>query len=434
MNFQRFLALRVAKSGKQSFTRLIILIATVAVALSLTVMLVTTSMMSGFKKEITGKVFGFWGHIHITDSKVNRSLFESLPIDKDLPFLKEIKNVSSVEYEGPMKVLGVTIPNTEVTKSTKGGFKHVQSFAILPGIIQTKKQIEGILLKGVGADFNWEFLQKNLKEGAVFTPGEKTENRPVLISRQTADRLEVGVGDKFIVHFIIKGQSVPRRFSISGIYKTGLEEYDKQFALVDIEDVQQLLGWESNQVAGFEVEVEHLEDLNILADYLYFNLLPNTLYAETIREKFPAIFEWLALQDLNEIVILVLMLIVAVINMVTALLILILERTNMIGILKSLGETNWGIRKVFLYYAAYIMAMGLFWGNLIGLGICFLQKTFGFIKLSEADYYLNVAPINFDWLTILLLNLGTMFLTLLFLIIPTYLVTRISPVKAIRFK
>ncbi|MCB0661990.1 MAG: ABC transporter permease [Saprospiraceae bacterium] len=434
MNFQRFLALRVAKSGKQSFTRLIIVIATAAVALSLTVMLVTTSMMSGFKKEITGKVFGFWGHIHITDAKVNRSLFETQPIDKDQPFLKELEHTASVSYDGPMEILGVTIPNTDVEKSTLGGFSHVQSFAILPGIIQTKKQIEGILLKGVGEDFNWDFLKKNLKEGEIFQPGEKTEERPILISRQTADRLEIGVGDRFIIHFIIDGEAVPRRFTISGIYKTGLEEYDKQFALVDIADIQQILGWTENQVAGFEVEVDYREDLNVLADYLYFNILPNTLYAETIREKFPAIFEWLALQDLNEVVILVLMLIVAIINMITALLILILERTNMIGILKSLGETNWGIRKVFLYYAGYIMAMGLFWGNLIGLGICFLQKTFGFIKLSEADYYLNVAPIHFDWGTILLLNLGTMFITLLFLIIPTYLVTRISPVKAIRFK
>ncbi|MEZ5059404.1 MAG: FtsX-like permease family protein [Saprospiraceae bacterium] len=434
MNFQRFLALRVAKSGKQSFTRLIIIIATVAVALSLTVMLATTAMMSGFKKEITGKVFGFWGHIHITDAKVNRSLFESLPINKNQDFLKELDDVKAVSYAKPFELFGYVFPDTEVQGETNGGFKHVQSFAILPGIIQTKSQIEGILLKGVGDDFDWEFLKENLKEGEIFEPGKDTEDRPILISRQTAQRLEVGVGDRFIVHFVKNGEQIPRRFTISGIYKTGLEEYDKQFALVDIADVQAVLGWEPDQVAGFEVLVDDLDDLDVLADYLYFNILPNTLYAETIREKFPAIFEWLALQDLNEVVILVLMLIVAIINMVTALLILILERTNMIGVLKSLGETNWGIRKIFLYYAGYIMILGLFWGNLIGLGFCFLQKQFGFIKLSEADYYLSVAPIHFDWSSILLLNIGTMVLTLIFLIIPTYLVTRISPVKAIRFK
>ncbi|MEZ4950913.1 MAG: ABC transporter permease [Saprospiraceae bacterium] len=347
MNFQRFLALRVAKSGKQSFTRLIIIIATVAVALSLTVMLATTAMMSGFKKEITGKVFGFWGHIHITDAKVNRSLFESLPINKNQDFLKELDDVKAVSYAKPFELFGYVFPDTEVQGETNGGFKHVQSFAILPGIIQTKSQIEGILLKGVGDDFDWEFLKENLKEGEIFEPGKDTEDRPILISRQTAQRLEVGVGDRFIVHFVKNGEQIPRRFTISGIYKTGLEEYDKQFALVDIADVQAVLGWEPDQVAGFEVLVDDLDDLDVLADYLYFNILPNTLYAETIREKFPAIFEWLALQDLNEVVILVLMLIVAIINMVTALLILILERTNMIGVLKSLGETNWGIGKYF---------------------------------------------------------------------------------------
>ena len=221
---------------------------------------------------------------------------------------------------------------------------------------------------------------------------------------------------------------------VSGIYKTGLEEYDQKFALVDIRKIQQLLDWEEDQVSGFEVFIDNIDDLDPLADYIYFEQLPNNLYAETIRAKLPEIFEWLDLQDINETVILALMIIVAIINMVTALMILILERTNMIGTLKAIGSTNWSIRKIFLYYAAYIIIIGLFWGNLLGIGLCIMQEKFELIRLSEANYYLSVAPVDLQLWPILMLNLGTLLVTLIFLILPSYLVTSISPVKAIRFK
>jgi len=229
-------------------------------------------------------------------------------------------------------------------------------------------------------------------------------------------------------------EQLERRFTVEGIYRTGLEEYDRQFALVDIRKIQQVLGWKENQVSGFEVFVDNIDDLDAFTNYIYFEEITNDLYAESIKEKMRAIFEWLDLQDVNEWVILGLMLVVAIINMVTALLILILERTNMIGTLKSLGAANWSIRWVFLYYAGYIILVGLFWGNLIGLGLCWLQATFGFITLDEANYYLAVAPIKINWWSVLLLNGGTLVVTLLFLIVPSYLVSRIDPVKAIRFK
>ena len=197
-----------------------------------------------------------------------------------------------------------------------------------------------------------------------------------------------------------------------------------------------MLDWTESEVAGFEVFIDNIDDLDAYTEYVYLEELPATtdLFAESIREKFPNIFEWLDLQDINEVVILALMLVVSIINMITALMILILERASMIGILKALGYSNWGIRKIFLYYASWIILVGLFWGNLIGLGLCFLQEKFGIIQLSEADYYLSVAPIELHFWTILGLNLLTMTVTLIFLVLPSYLVSRISPVKAIRFK
>ncbi|MEL6942746.1 MAG: FtsX-like permease family protein, partial [Bacteroidota bacterium] len=315
-----------------------------------------------------------------------------------------------------------------------GGVRHIQTFATKPGIIKTKEDIEGIILKGVGTDFNWDFMRQYVLEGDLITLPDSSMSRQIMVSQQTADRLKAEVGSRIEINFIEKGNIIPRRLEISGIYRTGLEEYDRNFALVDIRQIQRLLGWSENQVGGFEIFVDDISDIDIITNYIYNEELSTTLYAETVRKKFPAIFEWLELQDINEIVIIALMLVVSIINMMTALMILILERTNMIGTLKALGTSNWKIRKIFLYYAAYIIALGLFWGNLIGFLLGFIQDKFRLIKLSEADYYLSYAPIEFNFWIILSLNLLTLVIILVFLIIPSYLVTRISPVQAIRFK
>ncbi len=430
MNFEYFVARRVAQSGQQSFSRLIIRIAVVAVALSVAVMISANALIAGFKKEISTKIFGFWGHIHITDTDVSTSLLEAYPIRMNQPFYPYLDTTDRIPYYEQRNFLGY---EWERLTETKGGIRHVQVFAVKPGIIKSKEEIEGILLKGIGKDFDWEFMQQYLIEGKQITLPDTTMSSDILISRQTADRVRVGVGDSFIVHFVQKGEQLKRRFTVSGIYKTGLEEYDKIFALVDIRQIQRLLGWQEDEVSGFEIFLDDIDDLDIITEYIYYEKLPNNLYAETIREKLPEIFEWLDLQDINEVVILALMVIVAIINMITALLILILERTNMIGTLKALGSTNWSIRKVFLYYAAYIVVVGLFWGNLIGIGLCVLQDQFELIKLSEENYYLPVAPVRLQFWSILIINLGTLLITLIFLVIPSYLVSSISPVKAIRF-
>lgn len=319
-------------------------------------------------------------------------------------------------------------------RTTKGGVDHIQVFAMIPVIVKGKKDIEGIVLKGISDDFEWKYMDQFMVEGERIVLPDSSASKDIIISQQTARRLDVKTGDNFDVVFVRKNEQLRRRFVISGIYKTGLEEYDKRFALVDIRQLQRLLGWTENEVGGFEVFIEDIDDLSTIVDYIYYDQLPNDLYAEGIKKKLPEIFDWLELQDINEIVILSLMVIVAIINMVTALMILILERTNMIGTLKAMGSSNWSIRKVFLYYAAYIVIIGLFWGNLFGIGICVLQDQLEIIRLSEENYYLSVAPIKMNFWTILGINTGTLITTVLFLVIPSYLVSSISPVKAIRFK
>lgn len=433
MNLPLFIAKRVASSNQQSFSGLIIRIAIIAVALSLTVMIIATAVISGFKHQIAEKIFGFWGHIHITSTQINRTTGEAIPIDLQQAFYPYIDTVGRIPYVENFQIAGFDLPWTK-TRLTKGGIRHIQAFALKPGIIKTRKEIEGIILKGIGQDFDWSFFEKYLVEGNQLHLSDTTAGQGIILSKQTANRLELKTGDKFIFHFIQGGEVLSRRFTVEGIYKTGLEEYDRKFALVDIKKVQELQGWNAHQVGGFEVFIDDLADLDIFTGYIYQEELPADLYCENIQEKFPAIFEWLALQNINEIVILALMVIVGLINMTTALMILILERTNMIGTLKSLGLPNWGIRKVFLYHAGYIILLGLFWGNLIGISFCLLQQKFGFIQLSEENYYLSIAPIELNIWTLLLLNAGALVAIMFFLILPSWLVTRISPVKAIRFK
>lgn len=431
LNLPFFIARRIAFSRGKNFSRIIIRIATVAVALSVAVMIAATALIAGFKSEISRKIFEFWGHIHISDTSYSLS-FEPMPIESDQDFYPSLDTVRGITVTRLQTFLGYETGKEEEVPS-HGGIRHIQVFAHKPGIIRTKTAMEGIILKGVGKDFDWNNLKPYLLAGRPIAMNDSA-SRDIIISRQTADRLQVGVGDKFIVHFVKAGEQLRRRFEICGIYKTGLEEYDRKFALCDIRQTQELLGWTSGEVAGFEIWLEDLRDLEAYNDYIYSEVLPPELLCTSIRSKFPAIFEWLELQDLNEIVILSLMLAVAIVNMITALLVLVLERTTMIGVLKALGETNRRIRRIFLYYAAVITLVGMFWGNLIGLGFCFLQDNFHFIQLNEADYYLSYAPVKINWLAVLGVNIGTLVVTLLFLVLPSLLVSKIAPVKAIRFK
>lgn len=431
MGLEQFIARRVSASGQNNFTSIIVKIAVAAIALSLVVMIISTAMLRGFKHQISDKIFGFWGHIHIYDTNITRT-FETVPIDISNEFYADLVKLKNIDFQKPAGILGVEIDGVYTQQSTAGGIGQVQSFTILPAILRTKEDFEGVMAKGVGADYDWDRMSKYLVEGDTISY-DSTASRQAIISKVISQRLNLGVGDKINVDFFLEGKQRKRQFVISGIYNTGLNEYDKRFILVDQRKVQEVLGWDEDQVGGIEVFVDNLDDVNALSEYIYYDILPSHLYAETIKERFGNIFEWLELQNVNEIVILALMVIVSIINMITALLILILERTKMIGTLKALGMKNWGIRKIFIFQAAHIIIRGLIIGTVIGVGLCLLQQYFGFIKLDEKNYYLSVAPIEINVWIIVLLNIATLILTLLFLVLPTYIVTKISPIKALRF-
>jgi lipoprotein-releasing system permease protein len=396
-------------------------------------MIITTAMITGFKKEITNKIFGFWGHIHITDSS-NSTNFDQRPIDRNDEYYYTLQDIDNIEYQSPDNVMGQEVEDNYTTEMTTGGVKYVQVYAMIPGIITAKaRNFEGIMFKGVGDDYHWEVMKDFLVDGRVINTQSDSVSNDIMISKVTSKRLKMNVGDFMIVSFFKDRKQIRKRMEVVGIYNSGLDEYDRKFAMTDIRKLQDVMGWQSNQVGGIEVFVDNLEDLDLVSDYIYYDHLPPSIYSQTIREKFSSIFDWLELQDINELVILGLMIIVAIINMITALLILILDRTKMIGTLKALGASNWAVRKIFLYYAAYIVLWGILLGNVLGLSICWLQKKFGIIELDEASYYISVAPIDVQWSNLLLINVACFVITLIFLVLPTYLVTRITPIKALRF-
>ena len=439
MNLPLFLARGVAKGGSQSISRTILGIAVAAVAISMAVMVLASALISGFKSEISVKIFGFWGHIHITEEQAASDIMltTEYPISNRQDFYPSLETLGPIEYHDFADPLG----DAGELRTTVGGVRHIQQFILLPGIISAFQEgerladTEPLILKGIAEDFAWEDFGQYVIEGEELHVTPDSTSRDILISNSTARRLKIGVGDRLdFVYFSGLREEKNRAFTVRGIYKTGLEEYDSKFAIVDIKQLRRLLNWREDQVGGFEVVLDDIEDLDAFSDYIHYDILPQDLYADSIRNKLRELFSWLDIQDYNGIIILILVVLVAIINMMTALLILILERTNMIGILKALGQDNWNIRKIFLYYAGFIVVVGLLLGNLLGLGLAWIQKTYGIVQLDEESYYLAVAPIRLEWLTILGLNLGTFAVTLVFLVLPSYLVTKIDPVKAIRFK
>jgi len=408
VNIARFIANRIAFNQSRSFSRLIIRIAIAAMALSVAVMIISTSLVKGFQKEISRKMFGFWGHIQITKYDRNYS-FENSPVSLNQPF-----------YPG---------------LDTMDGVRHIQPYATKPGIIKTGKQIEGIILKGVNRDYDWDFLENYLVKGKPLRLPRDNMSFDILVSATTARRLGLKLGQALFIHFVDTEtyRTRSRKFRVRGIYNTGLEEYDKLFALVDLRQIQRLNRWDSTQVGGFEVFLDDVNRMDEINDKIYY-MIGQDLNSMTIRQLQPNIFDWLDLQSTNERVILALMVIVAVFNMITALLILILERTKMIGLFKALGGSNGFIQRIFLHNATYIILAGLGIGNLLGLGLAWLQDHFGIVTLPEETYYVSVAPVYFDWVSILAINAGTFLVALLALRLPVMLANRISPVRALRFE
>jgi lipoprotein-releasing system permease protein len=318
------------------------------------------------------------------------------------------------------------------------GIAHVEVFATKAGIIKTDEDIQGVVLKGIGSDFDWSYFKSNMVDGSVFTVTDTGRTDRVIISKKISDMLRLKTGDSFTMLFV---QDPPRmrKFTISGIYETSLEEFDKIYVFCDIGHIRKLNGWKEDQVSGFEVFIDDFDKLDEMTSEVreaigYKITEEDTKYKVTnIRIRYPQIFDWLNFQDINVVIIILLMLIVAGFNMISGLLILILEKTNMIGVLKSLGAEDITIRRVFLYQAAYLIGKGLFWGNLVGIGLAYLQLKTGVITLDATSYYIKTVPVNLELTHILLLNAGTMIAIIAMLLIPSQLISRISPVKAIRY-
>ncbi|WP_421801640.1 ABC transporter permease [Flagellimonas sp.] len=413
MNLELFIAKRLVtgKEHKISISAPIIKIAIAAIAIGVVMMLIAIATGVGLKNKIREKVAAFNGHIQISSFDNNNSEVSLMPVNIHQDFYPEFKTVE--------------------------GVRHVQGVATKGGIIRTADTFEGMLAKGVGTDYDWSTFKEYLVDGRLPDYSGKL-NEEVLVSSLMANRLQLKVGDTFFSFFLRDGDaSKPpnnRRFKIVGIYDSGFEEFDETYVFVDIRHIQRMNKWEENQIGNFEVFLDDFDQIDQKSNEIYNSTL-SILDTQNIKSKYYRIFEWIGLFDFNIALIIGIMIIVGGINMITALLVLILERTQMIGILKALGSANWSIRKVFLYNAAYLIAIGLFWGNLIGLGVIFLQDRYRMFKFpNPEEYYIDYIPVHMDLSTILLLNMGVMLLCLLMLLIPSYIITKITPVKAIQFE
>ena len=410
MNLEYFIAKRLitAKDYKSSISAPIIKIAISAIAIGMIMMIISVATGIGLQQKIREKVSMFNGQIIISNLDNNNSEATLTPILKTQSFYPSFKSIPEVS--------------------------HIQAVASKAGIIRTENAFEGIIFKGVGADYKWENLKEYLVEGHLPDFSKKL-NEDVIISKFLANRLNLKLGDSFNTFFIKEEEGkLPnsRRFKIVGIFTSGFQDFDATYILGDIRHIQRINKWTPDQVGAFEVFVKDFGKIKETGNQIYEQIPPN-LDAKTITDKYSYIFDWLQLFDFNIVVILGIMILVATINMVVALLVLILERTQMIGILKALGANNWVVRRVFLYNAFYLIVRGLFWGNLIGIALLLIQQQFGVVQLNPESYYVNQAPVYLNWGYIVLLNLLTISVCFLVLIVPSYLITKISPVKAIRY-
>ncbi|MCF6405733.1 FtsX-like permease family protein [Chitinophaga filiformis] len=410
MNLPFFIAKRIAFNRSSSFSKFIINIAIAATGISVAVMILAVALVNGFQEAVQQKIFSFWGHMHITQFQANAG-----PLTEQFPFAGDSSMVTALK-----QIKGINTVNAYATKSA---------------IIKAEKDLEGVIFKGVDRHYNWGHLQQFLQEGSVIHYNDSSYAPEVLISVRLARELQLKLHDPLIIYFIQGPGQAPRarKLTVSGIFKTGIEEYDKTYVLGDLELIRKLNNWEPGSVGGYEIfmdDYRRFEDVSSAAN----NVIPAQLFIRSITDIYPNIFAWLRLQSKNKTIVLVIMSIVAAINMVTAILILILERTNMIGILKALGLRNRRIQAIFVTQAAYIVMAGIVLGNILGIGLAILQQTTGLFKLPEESYYMSVAAVSLVWWHIALIDVGTLVLSIAVLMLPSLIIRRITPVKAIQFK
>ena len=410
MNYELFIAKRIiaGKKYKNSISSPIIKIAITAIALGIIIMLIAVATGAGLQNKIRDKMAGFKGHVQILNYDANNSDVTTVAIDKNQDFYPKFKNID--------------------------GIKNIQVFASKGGLLRTKTDFEGVIFKGVSTDYDWSFFKEYLVAGRI--PNlNLPRTKEVLLSQTIVDRLQLKLNDTILATFLKTATSkLPsnRKYIVVGIYNSGFSEFDKTMMIGDLREVQNLNKWTENEVGGFEVILDSFDNIEAKGEEIYSNI-GATLNSKTILDTYPTVFDWIKLFDNNVWFIIAIMILVAGINMITALLVLILERVQMIGILKALGSNNTSIRKIFLYNASYLILKGLFFGNLIGLSIIFIQYYFKIITLNPETYYVTTMPVHITFTYILLLNIGTLIMCFLMLIIPSYIITKINPSKSIKF-
>jgi lipoprotein-releasing system permease protein len=374
------------------------------------IMIITLAFASGFQKTISEKVFSFWGHIRITNYEPAR-----VSIAEETPVLRNDTITSLINV----------VP----------GIRSIQAYATKNAILKTSESIEGVLFKGVDSDYDFSNLKQFLVKGRWIRFSDSSYSNEINLSESIAKQLKLDVNDQLLIYFIQSGGASPRprKLTIAGIFKTGIEEYDKLIALGDLKLIQRLNDWDQHQIGGYEVVLDDFNKMDETSEKILYKI-PIEYRSSTIREVFPNIFDWLYLQNKTIGIVLIIMVIIATLNLVTCLLILVLERTKMVGTLKALGAQNFTIQKIFLFHGAIISLGGLIGGNILGLIICWLQERFGFITLPEEAYYISKAAVNIVWWQIAAVNIATFIICFLVLLIPTLIVRRIQPVRAIQFR
>lgn len=407
MNLSYYISNRLffTKKGNNRYTKPILLIGTLAVILSVTVMLLSIMITTGFKNQITEKIIGFAGDITIT-SYVNNQSYESIPINKDQSLISDLQSNKNIV--------------------------HVSSFATKAGILKNENEILGVVLKGVSSNYSWDFFNKNMVSGKTLTISDSISSNNIIISEQVAKNLNLSLGESVFMYF---AQDPPRvrKFIIHGIFSTALSDFDELFVIADISQIQKLNNWQPSQIGGLEIKINDFRKLNEVAEFVY-NKTDYNLKSESIKERFPQLFDWLELQNMNVFLIIILMVVVALVNMITILIIIILEKVQLVGVLKSMGLSNWNVRRIFLYLSTKIATVGLIFGNLLAFILTFLQKKFQFLKLDSSIYYMEHIPVDYDFFSVLLINIGTIFVCYLALIIPSSIINKMKLVDSIRFE
>jgi len=410
LNISGFIAKRIAFNQQKSFSRFVIRLSVTATVISVMVMIVTLAFAGGFQKTISEKVFSFWGHIRIHNFEAQRvSIAEETPIIRNDSITNLLKNIPEI--------------------------KTIQAYATKNAILKTSENIEGVLFKGVESSYNFKNIDKFLIKGRWIRFSDSAYSNEINLSESMASQLKLDVNDQLLIYFIQSGGASPRprKLTIAGIYKTGIEEYDKLIAIGDLKLIQRLNNWGEDEVGGYEVFLKDFNEMDRVSEEIMYRI-PIDFKSSTIREIFPNIFDWLYLQNKTIGIVLIIMVVIATLNLVTCLLILVLERTRMVGILKAIGAQNITIQKIFLYHGALISVAGLIGGNLLGLLVCWLQQKYGFITLPEDAYYISKAAVDLVWWHVLLVNIFTFIVCFLVLLIPTLIVKRIQPVRAIQFR